>query len=201
MQPIYAQLLEHGRDAAFLTRPEDGAILDANPAACRLFGYTLNEFRVLGRSAVVDLSDPRILEAQAQRLETGHFQGILPMRRKDGSRFPAALASGIYIDSSGEQRSSTFVWDVTEQAQREEALRVANAELSRELAEVRQLQGILPICCYCKRIRNVEDEWQQVETYIQAHAPVAFSHGICPNCYEHQVRPQLALLVKPHWEI
>ena len=86
-ESIYAQLLEHGLDAAFLTRPEDGAILYANPAACRLFGYTLDEFRALGRSAVVDLSDPRIREALAERLATGRFQGVLPLRRKDGSRF------------------------------------------------------------------------------------------------------------------
>jgi PAS domain S-box-containing protein len=190
-ESIYAQLLEHGLDAAFLTRPEDGAILYANPAACRLFGYTLDEFRALGRSAVVDLSDLRIREALAQRLETGRFQGVLPMRRKDGSRFLAALSSAVYIDSSGEQRTSRFVWDFTEQEQREEALRVINAELSRTLAEVSQLQGIRPICSYCKRIRNDEQSWQPVEEYIEAHAPVRFTHGICPTCYEHQVLPQL----------
>ena len=193
-ESIYAQLVEHGLDAAFQTRPADGAILYANPAACRLFGYTLDEFRALGRSVVVDLSDPRIRAALAQRLETGHFQGVLPMRRKDGSRFLAALSSAVYIDSSGEQRTSIFVWDLTEQAQREEALRVVNAELSRALAEVRPLQGMLPICCYCRRIRNEEHDWQQMETYIEAHAPVQFSHGICPTCYEHQVRPQLEQL-------
>ena len=133
-ESIHAELLEHGLDAAFLTRPEDGAILYANPAACRLFGYTLDEFRALGRSAVVDISDPRILEALAQRLETGRFQGVLPMRRKDGSRFSAALSSAAYTDTSGEQRTSMFVWDLTEQEQREEALSVVNAELSRTLA-------------------------------------------------------------------
>ena len=193
-ESIYAQLVEHGFDAAFQTRPEDGAILYANPAACRLFGYTLDEFRALGRSAVVDLSDPRIRAALAERLATGHFQGVLPLRRKDGSRFLAALSSAVYIDSSGEQRTSMFVWDLGEKAQREEALRVVNAELSRALAEVRQLQGMLPICCYCKRIRNEEHDWQQVETYIEAHAPVQFSHGICPTCYVQQVGPQLEQL-------
>jgi PAS domain S-box-containing protein len=190
-ESIYAQLLEHGLDAAFLTRPEDGAILYANPAACRLFGYTLDEFRALGRSAVVDLSDLRIREALAQRLETGRFQGVFPMRRKDGSRFSAALSSAVYTDSSGEQRTSMFVWDLTEQEQREEALRVINAELSRALAEVWQLQGMLPICSYCKRIRNDEHSWQPVEEYIEAYAPVQFTHSICPTCYEHQVRPHL----------
>ena len=191
-ESIHAQLLEHGLEAAFLTRPEDGAILYANPAACRLFGYTLDEFRALGRSAVVDISEPRVLEALAQRLETGHFQGVLPMRRKDGSRFSAALSSAAYTDSSGEQRTSMFVWDLTDKQQREDALRVVNAELSRALAEVQPLHGLLPICSYCKRIRNDEREWQQVETYLKARAPVQFSHGICPPCYERQVRPQLA---------
>jgi PAS domain S-box-containing protein len=193
-ESMYAQLVEHGLDAAFQTRSEDGAILYANPAACRLFGYALDEFRALGRSAVVDLSDPRIRAALAQRLETGRFQGVLPMRRKDGSQFLAALSSAVYTDSSGEQRTSMFVWDFTEQAQREEALRVVNAELSRALAEVRQLQGMLPICCYCKRIRDEKHDWQQVEAYIEVHAPVEFTHGICPKCYEHQVRPQLEQL-------
>jgi hypothetical protein len=81
--------------------------------------------------------------------------------------------------------------DLTEQEQRAEALQVINAELSRALAEVPQLQGILPICFYCKRIRTDEQSWQTVEEYIEAHAPVQFTHGICPTCYEHQVRPQL----------
>jgi len=187
-ESIYAQLLEHGLAAAFLARPEDGAILYANPAACRLFGYTLDEFRALGRSAVVDLSEPKVVEALTRRLETGRFQGVLPMRRKDGSRFLAALSSALYTDRSGEQRTSMFVWDLTEQEQREEALRVVNAELSRALVEV-QLQGTLPICTYCKRIRNRRRDWQEVEAYIEAHAPVQFSHGICPTCYEQQVRP------------
>src|SRR5215510_4730287 len=188
-ESIYAQLVEHGLAAAFLTRPADGAILYANPAACRLFGYTLDEFRALGRSAVVDLSDPQIREALAQRLETGRFQGVLPLRRKDGSRFAAALSSAVYTDSSGEQRSSLFVWDLTEQAQREEALRVLNSELSRALAEAQPLQGILPICASCKRIRTQEHAWQPVEEYIAAHAPVQFTHSICPTCYKHQVHP------------
>lgn len=189
-ESIYAQLVEHGLAAAFLSRPTDGAILYANPAACRLFGYTLDEFRALGRSAVVDISDPQVLEALAHRLETGRFQGVLPMRRKDGSRFSAALSSALYTDGGGERRTSIFVWDLAGREQREEAFRVVDAELSRALANGPQLQGMLPICTYCKRIRGETDAWEDVEAYIEAHAPVQFSHGICPTCYEHQVRPR-----------
>lgn len=185
-ESIHAQVLKHSLDAVFLTRP-DGTIIYANPAASALFGYTHDEFLELGRSAVVDLSDPRIMAAMAQRRETGRFQGIIPMRRKDGSRFSAAVSSAVYTDSSGEQRTSLFVRDITEQERHEEELRGANAALSRALAEVRQLQEILPICAYCKRIRNDAHYWQQVEVYIGAHLPVQFTHGICPSCYEEQM--------------
>ena len=94
-ESIYVQLLEHGLAAALLTRPEDGAILYANPAACRLFGSTLDEFHALDRSAIVDLTDPQFHAALAERPETGRFQGVLPLRRKDGSQFVAAVSSAL----------------------------------------------------------------------------------------------------------
>ena len=65
-------------------------------------------------------------------------------------------------------------------------------QLQDALNRVRQLQGLLPICCYCKSIRNDKDYWQQVEHYISDHADVRFSHGICPKCYKEVVEPQLA---------
>jgi PAS domain S-box-containing protein len=103
---MYAQLVEHGLDAALLTRPEDGAILSANPAACQLFGSTLDKFRALDRSALVDLTDPRFHAALAERLETGRCQGILPLRRKDGSQCVAAVSSAL----SSTARAARHAW-------------------------------------------------------------------------------------------
>ena len=57
-------------------------------------------------------------------------------------------------------------------------------ELEQALARVRQLQGLLPICAYCKRIRDDQNYWNQVETYLADHTDVQFSHGICPSCFE-----------------
>ena len=65
-------------------------------------------------------------------------------------------------------------------------------ELEGALEHVKQLQGILPICSYCKKIRGDQDYWQTVETYIADHSEAEFSHGICPNCYETTVKDQLA---------
>lgn len=56
---------------------------------------------------------------------------------------------------------------------------------------VGQLESILPICMYCKKIRNDQDYWQQIEAYISEHTGTDFSHGICPDCYESVVVPQI----------
>lgn len=64
-------------------------------------------------------------------------------------------------------------------------------ELEQALQNVQQLQGLLPICCYCKRIRDDGNYWQRVEEYIAAHSGAQFSHGICPNCFETVVKEQM----------
>ena len=64
-------------------------------------------------------------------------------------------------------------------------------ELELALTKVKLLSGLLPICCYCKKIRNDQNYWQQVETYVKDHSDAEFSHGICPDCYEKMVMPQL----------
>ena len=65
-------------------------------------------------------------------------------------------------------------------------------ELEKALARVKQLQGLLPICSYCHRIRDDKNYWQRVEGYISAHSEARFSHGICPDCFETVIKPELA---------
>jgi sigma-B regulation protein RsbU (phosphoserine phosphatase) len=55
-------------------------------------------------------------------------------------------------------------------------------ELEDALASVKQLQGMLPICSYCKKIRDDANCWEQLERYISRHSETRFSHGICPDC-------------------
>lgn len=65
------------------------------------------------------------------------------------------------------------------------------AELERALANVKQLQGLLPICSYCKKIRDDSNYWKNVEAYISEQTEAEFSHGICPDCFEEYIRPEL----------
>lgn len=57
-------------------------------------------------------------------------------------------------------------------------------ELRAALAEVKKLTGLLPICSCCKKIRNEDGEWEQMELYIRGHSEADFSHGLCPECGE-----------------
>ena len=66
----------------------------------------------------------------------------------------------------------------------EDALSARVAELEDALSHIRTLQGILPICSYCRKVRDDEGYWQQVETYVRDHSEAQFSHGICPECFE-----------------
>jgi DNA-binding response OmpR family regulator len=74
-------------------------------------------------------------------------------------------------------------------------LQMSLAERLREreeaLAQIKRLQGMLPMCSYCKSIRDDQNYWQRVESYIAEHAEVQFSHSICPSCYEKVVQPML----------
>ncbi len=68
------------------------------------------------------------------------------------------------------------------------------AELVEAVTQVKRLEGILPICSYCKHVRDDKNYWQQVETYIADHSEARFSHSICPTCYESVVMPSLKQL-------
>ena len=64
------------------------------------------------------------------------------------------------------------------------------------LAQVQTLRGLLPICMYCKKIRDDKQYWQQIEGYISEHTEAQFSHGVCPDCYKKHMQPELDKIKK-----
>jgi phosphoserine phosphatase RsbU/P len=89
----------------------------------------------------------------------------------------------------GELRARVRVGLRVTALQQERAERVKLLE--EALAQVHHLQGLLPICAYCKKIRDDRNYWQQVEGYIAKHTAARFTHSICPECYEQIVSPEL----------
>jgi DNA-binding response OmpR family regulator len=64
-------------------------------------------------------------------------------------------------------------------------------ELERALAQNRALRGLLPICSYCKKIRDDRNYWTEVESYLSEVSDAEFSHGVCPDCYDRHLRPEM----------
>ena len=77
--------------------------------------------------------------------------------------------------------------DITERKRADEEREVLLRELQAALAEVKTLRGFLPICSYCKSIRDDQNYWRSVEDYLSTHTNTSFSHGICPACYAREV--------------
>jgi DNA-binding response OmpR family regulator len=125
---------------------------------------------------------------------------ILLTARADRDDIVAGLESGAddYVTKpvdGGELRARLQAGRRVIELQANLAARVR--ELEGALARVKRLQRLLPICSYCKKVRNDDNYWQQVEAYLSEQGDVQFSHGICPDCFETVVRPQLADLPQP----
>jgi hypothetical protein len=67
-------------------------------------------------------------------------------------------------------------------------------ELEEALAQVNTLQGLLPICSYCKKIQDDRNYWTEVESYFEKVSDAEFSHGVCPDCYQTHLPPKLDVM-------
>jgi DNA-binding response OmpR family regulator len=63
------------------------------------------------------------------------------------------------------------------------ALLEVNQKLGQALSDVKQLSGLLPMCSYCKRVRNDQNYWDQIEGYLAKHSDLQLSHGVCEECF------------------
>ena len=128
-------ILENSGEAFLLTNP-DGSIYSANPEACRIFCMSEEEICKLGRNGLVDLGDPRLVNALNERNKTGKFRGELRFLRKDGKGFPAEVTSTVFQDASGNTKSTMIIRDITERKQAEELLTKNEARLKVALSSV-----------------------------------------------------------------
>jgi PAS domain S-box-containing protein len=185
-------IVESSEDAIIGTDLK-GNIVSWNEGATRLYGYTAAEAR--GHSILM-LAPPnrleespdhftRILrEQQVERYETFH----LP---KDGPVIPVSVTRSPIRDSQGKIIGvSAIERDITKSRQEEQERLLLIRELSRALARVKTLRGLLPICTSCKRIRDDRGDWNQIEPFLQEHTQAEITHGICPDC-EAQLKGEL----------
>ncbi len=78
--------------------------------------------------------------------------------------------------------NAELVHEISERKRAEEEKEELIVELQENLAKIKTLSGLLPICAHCKNIRDDKGYWSQIEAYIEDHSETEFSHGICPEC-------------------
>jgi sigma-B regulation protein RsbU (phosphoserine phosphatase) len=101
------------------------------------------------------------------------------------------------LDQAMEAGADDFLAKPANPAELRARLRVAERILNYA-TQVRQLQEIIPVCGYCRKMRDDQNYWSQVEEYINKQTGSEFSHGVCPDCYERVVVPEMTKLgVKP----
>lgn len=173
--PIYVFFKDENIRSLRLSRNYETML---NRPLAELLGKSMDELfpSALAKSMVED--DKRIMKEG----KTLNIEEELDGRFYHTIKFPIIL--------EGKPRYlAGYTIDITERKQAEEGLKQYSAELEKSnkelqeaLAKVRTLSGMLPICASCKKIRDDNGYWKQVESYVSEHTEAVFSHGICPEC-------------------
>jgi PAS domain S-box-containing protein len=162
-----------------------GTIEYVNPKFVQVTGYTLAE--VLGQNTRLLKSGDKSAEAYQglwQTITAGQeWRGEFHNKKKNGELFWESASISPIRNLAGQITHFVAVKeDITARKQTEVEREQLIRELQGALANVKSLSGLLPICAGCKKIRDDQGYWNQVESYIQKHSAVKFSHGMCPDC-------------------
>lgn len=179
-----------------------GSWLQVNRPLSQMLGYSEAELQRLDFQTITHPDDleadlEHIRELLAGEIESYHMEKRYFHR--SGELVWVLLGVSLVRDPEGAPLYFiSHIQNITARKTAEEQLQAftgelqrKNGELEQALREVRQLQGILPICGYCKSIRDDQDYWHQVENYIAHRSEARFSHSVCPECVEQVVQPQL----------
>ncbi len=173
-------LVEQSRDG-IVVLDLNGKVFEANQQYAHMLGYSMEEVQQL---YIWDW-DTQFTKEQLLGMieavdETGdHFE--TRHRRKDGTLCDMEISTNGAV-YRGQKLIFCICRDITERKRTGAEQEKLIQELQNALKEIKTLRGILPLCSYCKKIRDDKGFWEQVEVYIQKHSQADFSHGICPEC-------------------
>ncbi|MEQ8181671.1 MAG: PAS domain S-box protein, partial [Smithellaceae bacterium] len=181
----YTQFFKTSRDCVFITS-KDGRLVDLNDAAVELLGYS-------SRAELLQKKIPYVYATQEERAnharvitECGYTREYpVDLCRRDGSIRNVLITAVARYDANGKTIGfQGTIRDITEKKQVEEEREKLIAKLQETISQVKTLSGLLPICVSCKKIRDDEGYWNQIEAYLKNHSELEFSHSICPECAE-----------------
>ncbi len=163
-------------------------LLKANKAFCAMLGYTEEE--IVGRS-MQELTHPEDREKSAeasQRVlarEIPHFHLEKRYVKKNKESLWTELVATTIHDQEGGYALG-MIKDITERKVAEREREQLISQLKEALSKIKTLRGLIPICAWCKKIRDDAGYWTRVETYIREHSNASFTHCICPTCLKKE---------------
>lgn len=178
---LYRALFERNVSVMLLIDPDSAEIQDANASACNFYGHSRATLRTMRITDINVLSEGEVYrEMEQARIEQRHhfnFQHQLA----DGTVRDVEVFSGP-VRVGGRSLLCSSVYDTSERMAAEAERERLISELRQTLHEVKTLRGFIPICASCKKIRDDQGFWEQIEVYIEAHSAAQLSHGLCPDC-------------------
>lgn len=180
---LLAQTVSSTKDCVSIADLED-RIIFVNNAFLQSYGFDREE--LLGQPVSIVRSAKTSSEIGNQILAAtlaGGWYGEILNRRKDGSEFPIELWTSIVKDDSGKIIATVGVArDISVRKIAEQERESLVNELKTAIENVRTLDGLVPICAHCKKIRDDKGYWNQLEKYLVEHTDAKLTHGLCPDC-------------------
>jgi PAS domain S-box-containing protein len=157
------------------------AVLDANQAAMQCYGYSRDSFLEMNVERLVtpDLSGEWLMYAVTRKADSAQ-RGIWKHITGDGRVLSVDVHSH-KMSWAGIEARMMLIVDLTDRIRIEREREELIERLQHALAEVRTLSGLLPICAWCKKVRDDQGYYHQIEHYISQRSDATFSHGICPE--------------------
>jgi len=179
---MFRALIEASPDMIVVYDPA-GKTTYINPAFEENYGWSIAE--LIGKKIDFVPRDELDRTLEAWRRTLAGEKVFFETRRytKDGRILDIQLRTAIIKDGQGNHLASVVTHrDITPLKQIEIERERLIEDLQQALSRIKTLSGLLPICASCKRIRDDQGYWNQIEAYIQSHSAAEFSHGICPEC-------------------
>lgn len=177
-------------DGLFVVINKDQSIALINEKGANLLGYKKEE--LIGKNwfdLIIPEEERENVKNVFDNVMSGNFEIVgyyeNSIVTKDGEKRIYAWHNSIMEDSEKNRIATVSIGhDITEERKYDESRERLIRELQSSLNKIKTLQGLLPICAWCKKVRTDEGYWMQIEAYVAEHTQAEFTHGICPECYE-----------------